>query len=120
MSIIFTSRKVLLPGYETPHTAAIVVDKASGKIVDVKKGPVTRQDFPQASTNDWIDAGDKWILPGLVEYVRLISMSLRYSKTYSQRACPSKRTRSHGLGGFLHRYTGSCFGWSNYGCGHAS
>lgn len=62
---IFTGRNVLLPGCDDPKPATIIVDIATGKITDIQDAYLDRIQFPADVT--WIDAGDKYILPGLVE-----------------------------------------------------
>ncbi|PSS34127.1 hypothetical protein PHLCEN_2v1837 [Hermanssonia centrifuga] len=64
---IFTGNNVLLPGAKQPQPATIVVDTVTGKIIDVKDGLSARDEFPVVQDSDWIDAGDKFILPGLVD-----------------------------------------------------
>jgi allantoinase len=70
---IFTSDHVLLPGASDPSPATVIVDVASGKITSVEHGKKLQSDFADADVDeaDFIDAGDLWILPGLVEYVHL-------------------------------------------------
>jgi alpha-D-ribose 1-methylphosphonate 5-triphosphate diphosphatase PhnM len=63
---VFTGTNVVLPGRENPTPGTIRVDIQSGKIIDVTEGKRTSQDFPDS---DFIDVGDKYILPGLVELV---------------------------------------------------
>jgi hypothetical protein len=63
---VFTGTNVVLPGRENPTPGTIRVDVQSGKIIDVTEGKCTSQDFPDS---DFIDVGDKYILPGLVELV---------------------------------------------------
>ena len=74
---VFTSNKVLLPGNEDGVPATIVVNTASGKIVENRQQRSVRSDFPGIPDQCWIDSGDKWLLPGLVEFV------LSFNKTNS-------------------------------------
>ena len=73
-TLVFTSNNVLLPGNEDGVPATIVVDTATGKIDEIKLQRCTRSDFPDISDDLWIDAGDKWLLPGLVEYALFFSL----------------------------------------------
>ena len=68
---IFISNNVLLLGKDQPKPATIVVDNNTGKIVEVKESRATREEYPDVTDEHWIDAGDKMILPGLVEYVEI-------------------------------------------------
>ncbi|EJD00776.1 allantoinase [Fomitiporia mediterranea MF3/22] len=65
--VVFTSNNVLLPGNESCKPATVIADKTTGKIVEVRESRSSRSDFPEANDNEWIDAGDKSILPGLVD-----------------------------------------------------
>lgn len=62
---VFTGYNVLVDGELC--RAAVIVDITTGKIVDIRSGVHERQDFPDIDDNDWIDAGERYILPGLVE-----------------------------------------------------
>jgi allantoinase len=66
-TLILTGKNVLLPGNDTPQPATIKIDKESGKIIDVRVGYKV-QETPDVN---FINAGDKFILPGLVEWVQL-------------------------------------------------
>lgn len=61
---------MLLPGHDI-QPATLIIDISTGKIVTVRHGHITRHDFPRLGGDHvhWIDAGDKIVLPGLVEYV---------------------------------------------------
>lgn len=66
---VFTGQNVFVDGVLKPAT--VVVDLNSGKIADIihahrAHDPV---DFPDVDDAHWIDAGDKYIIPGLVECV---------------------------------------------------
>lgn len=67
--IVFTSNNVLLAGSNSCKPATIIADRVTGKIVEVKETRSTRADFTDVTDDSWVDAGEKWILPGLVEYV---------------------------------------------------
>ncbi|KAI0074781.1 allantoinase [Panus rudis PR-1116 ss-1] len=64
---IFTGRNVLLPGSSTPVPALIKVDKSTGRIVEVQRGAVDKSHYPNVQDEDWIDAGDSYLLPGQVD-----------------------------------------------------
>ena len=74
---VYTGYNVLLPGSQLPRPATVLVSIRTGKIVDVREGRHVRADYADiiASSDDddrWTDDGDKYLLPGLVEYVRLV------------------------------------------------
>ena len=60
----FTGNYVVLPGADQPTAATIVVDTQTGKIIDVQSGRRAAHELPDV---ELIDAGDRVILPGLVE-----------------------------------------------------
>ena len=64
---IFTGRKVLLPGVETPVPATIKVETLTGKITDICQGYTSLAECPTVSESGFLDAADKVLLPGLVE-----------------------------------------------------
>ena len=70
-TLICTGRNVLLPEENTLGPATIRIDVPSGKIVEI-----TREFQLNDAHNEhdilWIDAGDKLVLPGLVECVSII------------------------------------------------
>jgi imidazolonepropionase-like amidohydrolase len=73
---VYTGNNVLLPGSQVPRPATVLVSTKTGKIIDVREGRHVRADYADiiASASDdddrWTDVGDKYLLPGLVEYVR--------------------------------------------------
>ena len=70
--LVCVGPKVLLPGSDNPLPASIVIDKRSGKILEVRCGQHTRQDLGLTGHSvEWIDAGNNIVLPGLVESVLL-------------------------------------------------
>jgi len=69
MSLVITSRNVVLPSHHEACPATIHVDLASGKISRVQLLHGSRADCPDDAT--FTDYGDLYILPGLVEYVRI-------------------------------------------------
>jgi hypothetical protein len=64
-SLVVTGRNVLLPGSDQPQPATITVDGSTGKITDIQTVYTTQQS-PGGETM-FVDAGDKFVLPGLVE-----------------------------------------------------
>lgn len=65
--LVCTGSNVLLPEATGPVPATIIVDRSSGKIIDVRPIRLSRQQLILESV-EWIDAGDNIVLPGLVEY----------------------------------------------------
>jgi len=65
--LVCTGSKVLLPEANEPIPATIIVDKSSGKFVDVRRGQIT-PDQLDVRPIEWLDAGENIVLPGLVEY----------------------------------------------------
>ncbi|OAX42545.1 allantoinase [Rhizopogon vinicolor AM-OR11-026] len=63
-SLVVTGQNVLLPGSDQPQPATITVDIGTGKISDIQT--VYTQQSPGGETT-FIDAGDKFVLPGLVD-----------------------------------------------------
>ncbi|OCH94586.1 allantoinase [Obba rivulosa] len=63
---VFTAKQVLLDGND-PVPATIIVDITSGRIVDIKPYICTRLEYADVDDTNWIDAGEKLILPGLVD-----------------------------------------------------
>jgi allantoinase len=75
--LVCTGSKVLLPEGTDPVPATVIVDRSTGKIIDVRQRQISREQLPLEPV-EWIDAGDNIVLPGLVEYghsFRLISVS---------------------------------------------
>ncbi|KAL5508619.1 DAL1 [Sanghuangporus vaninii] len=65
--LVFTSNNVLFPGSDLCKPGTIVVDKSTGKIVEIRATHSSHADFPVIPDDSWIDTEDKWILPGLVD-----------------------------------------------------
>ena len=63
---VFTGRNVVL-GDGQPQPATVIVDVTEGRILDVLNTVSARSDFPAVHDVDWIDVGDKYLLPGIVE-----------------------------------------------------
>jgi hypothetical protein len=70
---VYAGNNVLLPGSQVPRPATVLVSAKTGKIIDVREGRHARADYAGIASDDarWIDVGDKYLLPGLVEYVGL-------------------------------------------------
>lgn len=70
--LAFSGRQVLLPDADVPQPATIIIDISSGKIVNILPARLSQNDLASRITPDsniatYIDAGDKIVLPGLVE-----------------------------------------------------
>ncbi|KAI8971321.1 allantoinase [Trametes punicea] len=63
---IFTGRNVVLSGGQ-PRPATVIADVSTGKIIDILDGAKPRSSFPELGDVDCIDAGDMYILPGVVD-----------------------------------------------------
>ncbi|TFK44719.1 hypothetical protein BDQ12DRAFT_593525 [Crucibulum laeve] len=64
---VCTGPKVLLSGNEAPQPATIIIDNSTGKIIDIRQGQLGKSDLYLNGDITWIDAGDKVVLPGLVD-----------------------------------------------------
>ncbi|KZT64777.1 allantoinase [Daedalea quercina L-15889] len=62
---VFTGKNVFVDGSLKPAT--ILVATATGKITDIFEGARDRTSFPDVDDASWTDAGDRFILPGLVD-----------------------------------------------------
>lgn len=62
-----TGQNVLLPGFNVPRPATIKIDVGTGKITDILDIYLTRSGLSADKDATWLDAGEKYILPGLVE-----------------------------------------------------
>lgn len=67
--LAITSKNVLLPDSDAPQPATLVVDTSSGTITAVTRvyNPRNIKSFRDYTDEQWIDLGDKHVLPGLVE-----------------------------------------------------
>jgi allantoinase len=70
--LAFSGRRVLLPDTDSPRPATIIIDLSSGKILSVlpvrlSKNDLTPHIAPDSHIATYVDAGDKVVLPGLVE-----------------------------------------------------
>ncbi|CAE6442778.1 unnamed protein product [Rhizoctonia solani] len=63
---VFTSSCVYFPN-EGPSPGTIVVDLSTGKIVKVERVKAQKGDSSYAVDAEWVDVGDKAIIPGLVD-----------------------------------------------------
>lgn len=70
--LFVTGNNVLLPGSDLPQPATLKIDVGSGKITDIQRKHVIGSNFSSELAIKWIDAGDRYILPGLVEWVQLL------------------------------------------------
>ena len=74
-TLVLTSRNVILPDFAQPQHATIKVNVISGKITSIQhvySGTASRNVDEIPGNVEWIDVGDKFILPGLVEFVSLL------------------------------------------------
>ncbi|KAG6857691.1 hypothetical protein H0H87_004107 [Tephrocybe sp. NHM501043] len=67
MILVCTGRNVLLPGIPSPVPATLTIDLSTGKLIHIADGYQTTNPDRRDSTVRWIDAGDKTVLPGLVD-----------------------------------------------------
>ena len=70
--LFVTGKNVLLPGSDIPQPATLKIDVGSGKITDIQYKHIVGSNFASELPIKWIDAGDRFILPGLVEWVQLL------------------------------------------------
>jgi len=66
--LVCSGANVLLPEATLPVPATIIVDRSTGKIVNVRPIQLTREQLILESV-EWIDAADNIVLPGLIEYM---------------------------------------------------
>ncbi|EIM92253.1 allantoinase [Stereum hirsutum FP-91666 SS1] len=64
--LVLTGNHIVLPGHDSPQAATIEVSPELGKITAVHLERRERDTYPSVAAS-WIDAGDKFILPGLVD-----------------------------------------------------
>jgi hypothetical protein len=65
-TLVLTSRNVLLPNPKGLVPATIQADPNTGKITSIELSHTSASQWPSDSY-DFVDAGDLYILPGLVE-----------------------------------------------------
>jgi allantoinase len=70
--VVCSAQRMLLPDNNEPTPATIVVDKHSGKIIQVRLGQLTREEIRLDGNIEWIEAGNNIVLPGLVECVQIL------------------------------------------------
>ncbi|KAI0308317.1 allantoinase [Multifurca ochricompacta] len=63
----YTGNRVLLPSSQVPQPATILVSAKTGKITRVYEERHVRTSFPDIADGHWVDTGDKYLLPGLVD-----------------------------------------------------
>ncbi|CDO77124.1 hypothetical protein BN946_scf184606.g6 [Trametes cinnabarina] len=63
---VFVGRNVVLSDGQ-PQPATVITDVSTGKIIDILHGISPRSSFADVADEDWIDSGDKYILPGIVD-----------------------------------------------------
>ncbi|KAF9462407.1 hypothetical protein BDZ94DRAFT_1322596 [Collybia nuda] len=62
-----TGQRVLLPGNQDLQPATITIDSSTGKIIEIHPGPQAGWEPPSDADVTWVDAGEKFVLPGLVD-----------------------------------------------------
>ncbi|KAF5354785.1 hypothetical protein D9756_005299 [Leucocoprinus leucothites] len=69
--LICSGEYVLLPDTDVPQPATVIIDTLTGKIKDIRPRKHSKIDLaphlPPDSEITWIDAGNKFVLPGLVD-----------------------------------------------------
>ena len=70
VTLVVVGDRVVLPDHDTPKPATLVIDLTSGKLKYVCLGKVHANSFENDALR--LDAGDKIVLPGLVECVAAI------------------------------------------------
>ena len=65
--LVLTSRNVLLPAHDEPVPATITADPSTGKIIAIEPHHSSPDAFADSKRYEFVDAGDLYILPGLVE-----------------------------------------------------
>jgi len=68
MFLTVTSRNVLLPDLDQPRPATINVDLRTGKIIEILLTYTGGAACNKNGGPHFVDAGDKVVLPGLVEW----------------------------------------------------
>jgi allantoinase len=70
--LVFSGERVLLPDTDFPQPATVIIDTSSGKIISVLPVRLSQNDLttniaPDSHIATYVDAGDKIVLPGLLE-----------------------------------------------------
>jgi len=107
---VFTGNNVLLPGSQVPRPATVLVSTKTGKIIDIREGRHVKADYADiassiSSDDHWTDVGDKYLLPGLVEYVRSSSSRLALCH-HALRVSPVRMCTLTSLDGRIGRASG--------------
>ena len=69
---------MLLPGSPVPQPATVLVSAKTGKIIEVYTERLVRTHHPAITDDHWLEVDDdKYLLPGLVEYVQSRPVVLR-------------------------------------------
>lgn len=77
---VFTGNNVLLPGSQVLQPATVLVSAKTGKIIEVYAERLVRTDYPEITDDSWLEVDDdKYLLPGLVEYVQSRLIVIRVS-----------------------------------------
>lgn len=66
---IFTGKAVLVSSSAPPRPATIEVYKPSGRVITVHNEWRSKASYPHVPAEDYVDAGELYLLPGLVECV---------------------------------------------------
>jgi hypothetical protein len=108
---VYTGNNVLLPGSQVPRPATVLVSAKTGKIIDVREGRHVRAVHADTASDDArliVDVGDKYLLPGLVEYVGLTSPVHHPMCLFPNlpRVSPVRMCTSMNLGGRIGRASG--------------
>ena len=69
--VVCSAQRVLLPDNNEPTPATVVIDKHSGKIIQIRPGQLAHEELRLEGNIEWIEAGNNIVLPGLVECVQL-------------------------------------------------
>ncbi|KAG2126288.1 hypothetical protein DEU56DRAFT_822638 [Suillus clintonianus] len=67
MLLTVTGRNVLLPDFDLPRPATINIDLRTGKIIEILLGYIGDKVCNKSGDLHFVDAGDKFVLPGLVD-----------------------------------------------------
>ncbi|KAH7916577.1 hypothetical protein BJ138DRAFT_1139373 [Hygrophoropsis aurantiaca] len=65
--LVIASRNVILPGFEQPQAATIKVDIRTGTITEIQQQYVYHPTLVSDPKIQWINAENKFVLPGLVD-----------------------------------------------------
>ncbi|KAL1677272.1 hypothetical protein EV122DRAFT_252652 [Schizophyllum commune] len=67
--LIVAGRKVLFDDNESPQPATLVINTSTGKIQEIRPVYTTKESatIPAEANARWVDAGDRLVIPGLVD-----------------------------------------------------